>query len=122
MGRSRASLVACAIAWLDSSAGEDAFGARQLVERRQRLVVGDADVVGAAGVLEERVLGTDARVVEAGGDRMGLDDLAVVVAQHVGAVAVQHARATRGQRGGVAAAGDALARRLGADDAHAGGR
>ena len=97
---------------------QDAFGARELVERGQRLVVGDADVFGTAGVLEERVFRADAGIVEAGGDRMRLDDLAVVVAQHVGAVAVQHAGAARGQRCGVVPGRDALARRFGADDAH----
>ena len=66
------------------------------------------------------MLGADARVIEAGGDRMGLDDLAVVVAQHIGAVAVEHARTAGGQRGRVQTAGDALARRFGADQAHAG--
>ena len=50
---------------------------------------------------------------------MGLGHLPVVVAQHVGAVAMQHARSPGRERSGVAAAGDALARRLGADQAHA---
>ena len=49
---------------------------------------------------------------------MGLGDLAVVVAHHVGAVAVQHARTPGRERRGMAAGGDALARRFGADDAH----
>ena len=41
------------------------------------------------------MLGADAGIVEAGGDRVRLDDLAVVVLQQVGAVAVQHARPAR---------------------------
>src|SRR5690606_15143304 len=97
---------------------QDAFGAGELVERSQRLLVGDADVLGAAGVLEEGMLGADARVVQAGRYRMRLGDLAVVVADHVGAVAVQHAHATGRERGRVAAGVDTVARRLGADDAH----
>ena len=74
---------------------DDALGAAEAMERGERLVVGDADVFGAADVLQVGVLGADAGVVEAGRDRVRLDDLAVVVLQQVGAVAVQHARADR---------------------------
>ena len=49
------------------------------------------------------MLGTDARIVEAGRDRMGLDDLAVVVLQDVTERAVQDARACRPERCGVPA-------------------
>ncbi len=91
---------------------------RQQVERGQRLVVGDALIDRAAAVGQERVLGTDAGIVQAGGHRMGLDDLAVVVTDHVGAVAVQHARAAGGDRGGMAAGSDALAGGFGAVDLH----
>jgi hypothetical protein len=86
---------ASAAAWFWCLAGfqrrDDALGAAQVVEGGQRLVVGDADVLGAADVLQPGVLGADAGVVQAGRDRMRLDDLAVVVLQQVGAVAVQHA-------------------------------
>ncbi|KAG1084970.1 hypothetical protein G6F40_014330 [Rhizopus arrhizus] len=47
---------------------------------------------------------------------MGFDDLAVVVAQHVGAVAMQHARATGGDRRRMATGADAITCRFGADD------
>ena len=46
---------------------------------------------------------------------MGLEDLAVVVLQQVGAVAVQHAGPPAGQRGGMAAGLDAVAAGLDAD-------
>src|SRR5688572_33410067 len=98
--------------------GENAFGAREPVECGERLVVGDADVARASTVLEERMLGTDARVVEAGRDRMRLGDLAVVVAQHVGAVAVQHAGTAGRERGRVASAFDAFSRGFRTDDAY----
>ena len=39
---------------------DDALGAAQAVEGRQRLGVGDADVLGAADVLQVGVLGADA--------------------------------------------------------------
>jgi hypothetical protein len=70
---------------------DDALGAAQVVEGLQRLGVGDAHVLGAADVLEVGVLGADAGVVQAGADAVRLGDLAVVVLQDVGAVAVQHA-------------------------------
>ena len=64
---------------------DDALGAAEAVERRQRLVVGDADVLGPADVVQPGVLGADAGVVEAGRDRVRLVDLAVLVGQHIGA-------------------------------------
>src|SRR3546814_5031639 len=67
-----------------------------------------------------RVLRADARVVQARGHRMRFGDLPVVIAQHVGAVAVQHAHPAGCERRRMAAAGEPEARRLGADDAHAG--
>jgi hypothetical protein len=39
---------------------DDALGAAEAMERRQRLVVGDADVFGAADVLQVRMLRADA--------------------------------------------------------------
>src|SRR3546814_8042535 len=65
------------------------------------------------------MLGANARVIKARGHRVRLGDLAVVVAQHVGAVAVQDADAAGRERCRMAAAGDALARCFRADDAHA---
>ncbi len=90
---------------------DDALGAAQAVEGGERLVVGDADVFGAADVLQVGVLGADAGVVEAGRDRMRLGDLAVVVLQQVGAVAVQHAGRAADDRRRVLAAVEALRRR-----------
>ena len=100
--------------------GQDALGAGQAVERGECFVVGDADILRASTVLQEGVLRPDARVVQAGRDGMGFDDLPVVVADHVGAVTVQHADTAGRQRGSMASGLDAIARRLGTDDAHAG--
>ncbi|KAG1391315.1 hypothetical protein G6F59_014930 [Rhizopus arrhizus] len=86
------------------------------MERLQGLFIGDAEVARAAGIGQERMLRADARIVQAGRDRMGFDDLAVVVAQHVGAVAMQHARATGGDRRRMAPGADAITCRFGADD------
>ena len=73
------------MAWADSSAGMMPSVRQRSWKRRERLGVGDGAVLGALGDLEPRVLGADAGVVEAGGDRVRLDDLAVLVLQQVGA-------------------------------------
>jgi len=119
LGSSRASLIACATASAGFQRRQDAFGTGQAVESGQRLLVGHAQVLGSAHVLQESVLRADAGIVQTGGDRMGFGDLAVVVADHVGAVAVQHADPARRQRRRVAPGVDALARRFRTDDAHA---
>mmetsp|Transcript_3996 Transcript_3996/g.12089 ORF Transcript_3996/g.12089 Transcript_3996/m.12089 type:complete len:551 (+) Transcript_3996:487-2139(+) len=81
--------------------GDDPFGPRELRERGERLVVRDGLVDRAAAVLEERVLGADARVVEARGDGVRRLDLARhLVLEQVRPRAVQHAgRAARERRG-----------------------
>src|SRR6266581_4231256 len=86
------------------------------MERSERLVVGCRDVFGAAAVLEPGVLRSDTRVIEPGGDRMRLGDLAVRVLQQVRAVAVQYPRLSGAQRRGVSSGGQALARGLDADE------
>src|SRR5664279_5174838 len=73
--------------------GDDAFGAAEPVKRRERFLVGDAYIFGAPDVLEMRMLWPDAGIVEAGGDRVRFDDLAVVVLKKIGSRAVQHAGA-----------------------------
>ena len=81
---------------------------RQPLERAQRLVVGDADVARAAGVAQPGVLGAGAGIVEAGADRVRLEDLAVLVLHDRPVGAVQDAAAPAdGQRRAVAAGVDA---------------
>ena len=65
------------------------------VERGERFVVGARRRTRAAGVAQARVLGADAGVVEPGGDRVRVEDLAVVVGEQRRARAVQHARRGR---------------------------
>ena len=72
----------------------DALRLAEPVERRERLVIGARDVLGPARVAQVRVLGADARIVEARRDRMRVHDLAVLVGQKRRARAVQHARAS----------------------------
>ena len=54
---------------------DDALELAEALERGERVGVGHGVVLGAPGVLEERVLGADARVVEPGADRVRVDDL-----------------------------------------------
>src|SRR5207302_11263317 len=58
---------------------KDALGAGEVAEGGERLLVRGAHIFGAAGVAEERMLWADARVVEAGRDRVGVEHLAVLV-------------------------------------------
>ena len=70
---------------------DDALRRGQELQRLDRLGVRDGDVPCPPAVAELRVLRTDARVVESGGDRVRLANLSGLVLQQVGLVAVQHA-------------------------------
>src|SRR5436190_7484636 len=93
---------------------QDPLELRQLAERAQRLVVGDRPVDRAPGVAQLSVLRPHPRIVEAGRDGVGFDDLSLVVGEDRGHRAVEHPRATGGQRGPVAPL-EALPSRLDAD-------
>src|SRR3954471_11150196 len=95
---------------------DDALDRGELHERRDGLLVGHRLIARASGVAQEGVLGPAPGVVEAGGDRVRLGDLAVVVLQHRAQRAVQDAGAPGdGQRRAMAARVQAVARRLDAD-------
>ena len=85
----------------------------------QRLRVGDRLVAGAAAVAQVGVLRAGAGVVKAGGDRVGLDDLALLVLHHRRERAVQHAGPAADRQWRAVALGvDALAASLHADQLH----
>ena len=85
-------------------------------ERLQRLLVGDPHVAGATLIAQPGVLGTAARVIEAGRDRVRLEDLPVLVLHDRRVGAVQDAApAARGQRRAVAPGLQPLAGRLDPD-------
>ena len=110
-----------ATAWADSSAGMIPSSSARRWKACSACVVGDALVGRAAGVAQPRVLGAGAGVVEAGADRVRLEDLAVLVLHDRAVGAVQDAAAAAdGERRTVAAGLDPLPRRLGADQLHAG--
>gem|GEM_PF-2562505 len=98
---------------------DDAFLAAAQVEGVQRLLVGDRGVLDTTDVMQPGVLGTDTGIVEAGGNRVGIDDLAILVLQQEGTVAVQHAGYAAVEAGGMLAGLDAVAGRFDADDLHA---
>src|SRR5690348_13138570 len=97
--------------------GDDPLEARAELEGVERLTVSDGDVLGAADIVEPRVLRPDARIVETSRDRVRVDDLAVVGLQEIGAVAVEYAGLAAVERGRVLAGLDAEPRRLDADHA-----
>ena len=80
----------------------DAFDPRAELEGVEGLLVGCRHVGDAAAITKPGVLGADAGIVEAGGDRMTFEDLAVAVLQEVCPVAMQHARPPAIHRRGVA--------------------
>src|SRR3954452_22368003 len=78
---------------------DDALQPRHAAEGGQRVVVAHGDVGRAAAVAQPGVLRAGAGVVEAGGDRVRLGDLALVVLHDRAERAVQHAgTAARGER------------------------
>src|SRR3954447_7642186 len=58
---------------------DDALQPRDLAKRPQGVLVADGDVARAAAVAQVGVLGARARIVQPGGDRVRLRDLAVLV-------------------------------------------
>src|SRR5712692_6606100 len=84
----------------------DAFEPGAELERGDRVLVPDRDVVHALEITQEGVLGTYPGIVEPGRDRVRVEDLAVAVLQEVRVRAMKHARAPGHQRGRVLPAPD----------------
>src|SRR5918995_3081012 len=93
-----------------------AFEARAHLEGLQRLLVGDARVLGEALIFEKSVFWSCGRVIEAGGDGVGLADLAALRLQHVAHRPVQNAQPAFGERSSVLSRGEATPRRLDTDE------
>ena len=103
----------------DSMAGMMPSRAREQLERRERLGVGDRLVAHEPLVLEVRVLGPDARVVEPRRDRVRLERVARVVLEQVAVEAVHDAgRAERHRCAGLVGV-EPEPGRLGADEQRA---
>src|SRR6185503_5903881 len=97
---------------------ENAFQTRQLVKRCQRLGVRRSLVLDPAAVTQVGMLGADARIVEAGGNRMGSLHLSIFILEHVAEAAMKHARMTRGERGSVLAGSQPFSRSFDPDQLH----
>src|SRR3990170_3933975 len=95
---------------------DDAFELAAKLERSHRLVVGGREEFHPAHVVEPSMLWPDAGIIEPGGDRMRFLDLAVVVHQQIGAIAVQHPGPAAGNRGRVLATVETEAGRFHAVD------
>ena len=100
---------------------DDAFEFGADLEHFQRFGIGGRDIFGALHVVQEGVFRADAGIVEACGDGVGVDDLAVIILQEIGAVAVEYAGAAALDTGdaGIGQASGAfenLLARLAADD------
>src|ERR1700751_1971482 len=63
----------------------DPFDPTAIMERRERLRIGDRHVLGATAVLEPRMLRANAGIVEARRNGVRLENLAIVVLQEIGA-------------------------------------
>ncbi len=75
--------------------------ARAELEGSERFGIGDRDILDPAAVVEPGVLGADTRIVQPGRNRMGVEDLSVVILQQIGPVAVQYAGLSAVQGSGV---------------------
>src|SRR5262249_41713191 len=95
--------------------GNDSFATTEELECRDRLIVGDADIARAPRVFQVGMLWPDAGIVEPGGNRVSFQHLAELVLEQVSAGAMEDTNRPWAERGGVAAAGYAVASRL---DAH----
>ena len=88
------------------------------LERRERFRVAAADIIGAAAVLEVRVLGPDCGVVEARRNRPGIGDLSLLVLKHIGFGAVEYPARAAQKRRAMLRAVEALAGGLDPDQPH----
>ena len=81
--------------------GDNALGAGQMQERIHGLGVRNRHVGGATRTRQPRVLRTDSRIVEAGGNRVRSLRLAVTFLQDERACSVEHAHLVGGDGGSV---------------------
>lgn len=97
--------------------GDDALGVGEFAEGGEGFVVSGEGVFGAANVLKIGMLGADGGVVEAGADRMGKFDLAVVVGEEPGFGTLEDAEFSALEAGGVAFGDDSVASGFDTDEA-----
>src|SRR6185312_1654548 len=81
--------------------GNDPFVMAQCMECFQSLLIGYSEIFGTSAVLEPGMLRTYARVIQACRNGMCFDDLPILILDEVSAIAVQHARSSLRQGGGM---------------------
>lgn len=100
--------------------GDDALDLGEVLESIDGFFIRGVRVFGATGVPEVGVLGSDGGIIEAGGDGVGIEYLAVLVLQDKGAGALENAEAATVEAGRVFAGSEAPATGLYADEADGG--
>ncbi len=83
----------------------------------ERGLVGGGDVLGAAGIVQGGVLGSDGGVVKSGGNGVGEGDLAVVILQDIGIGSLEDARCSAAEACSVLSETRAAATGFDADEA-----
>ncbi len=97
---------------------DDALHPRQAVEGLHRLAVGGALIVHPPDGVQEAVLRTDARIVEAAGDRVDRQHLTALILQEQALEAVEDSHRPLGDGRRMVGGIEALARRLDAVELH----
>ena len=97
---------------------QDAFAARQLLKRVERLGIRGVRVLGSAAGAEPRVFGAHRCVVETGRHGVRQLDIAVIVLEDERPRPLQDARAAAGEARRMAPWRDALAASLDANEPH----
>ena len=98
--------------------GNNSFKLGAQLECSERLIVSTGNILSATCVAQEGMFRPNARIVEAGANRVGVEYLPVIGLQQVGAVAMQDAGAAAIQGRRVLTGFDTVARRLDANQAH----
>src|SRR5690625_2335659 len=81
----------------------NAFRTTALMESLQGLIIGNADILSTTRILQPGMFGPYARVIQPRGDGMGGTNLAVLILDYIGAVAVQYTNIAGIQCSGVLA-------------------
>src|SRR5688500_197000 len=98
--------------------GDDSFNLSEKLDRLHRRAIGRRRKLDSTQILEIAQLGSDARIVQSGSDRMGLADLSGIILQDVALAAMQHTDLAAKDRGRVLAASQPASGCLDTDHPH----
>ena len=96
----------------------DTLGACQILKCVHGFVVRNCHILGAADIMQPRVLRADAGIIQTGGDGVNRRDLTVLILAEIGLHAVENAQTARIDGGCSLEGVDAAACGLTADQAH----